>query len=243
MLTAAANPTANGGRTFQLASSSEIAAGSHGGTGQVSASLPTFATTDSQASTAGVAGLIATDTNAEATGERLDAQVALARQRVSETELAWQRQIQQASGDVRLSGAIQLVATPNTIPAWLAASVLIVGLAAGASAGWFQYRLQSGGVYDPESVARQLEHIGILPAGKLTLADVRGGNEDWMERASAKANTTGRRVARNLSLISEVTVGVWFGLIVIRLVADPQWRTVLLESPLAALGRLLAGMP
>lgn len=239
----------NGGRTFQLASSAEAVAATATTSGttseatKVSAMLPTFNAAEPPFVAVSTSADTAADEQAAVVLERLNAQVAAARRQVSETELAWQQQIQQASGDIRLSGAIQVLATPTAIPGWLAASVLIVGLAAGASAGWFQYRLQSGGVYDPESVARQLEHVGIIAAGKLTLADVRGGNEDWMERASASANTTGRRLARNLSLISEIVVGVWFALIVFRLVADPLWRTVLLESPLAALGRLLTGMP
>lgn len=251
--TTAQNTTAasagNGGRTFQLASSAEAVAATTPASGlsneatKVSATLPAFNVAESPFTAGSSAGDSAADGKAAATFESLNAQVAAARRQVSETELAWQQQIQQASGDVRLSGAIQVLATPTAIPAWLAVSVLIVGLAAGASSGWFQYRLQSGGVYDPESVARQLEHVGIVAAGKLTLADIRGGNEDWMERASASANTTGRRLARNLSLISEIVVGVWFALIVFRLVADPLWRNVLLESPLAALGRLLTGMP
>lgn len=230
------------GRTFQLASATNP---STDGDEDLDATLSTFrlSNADDDANNQFNSQADNPPVRSEEVADALIAQVTTARQKVSDFELAWQRQIQQSSGDVRLSGAIQLVATPTTIPGWMAASILIVGLASGASAGWLQHRMQSGGVHDPEAVARQLGHVGVPAVGKLEIADVRGGNDDWMERASTGVNTTGRRLARNLTTVSEACVGFWIVVILVRLASDPLWRTVLLESPLAALGRLIVGMP
>ena len=229
------------GRTFQLASNtslldtdSDLRQGS---------SAPAQDETSTPTVEAKTAQLQSTEASSGQLADQLAAQVVRAREKVAETELAWQRQIDQSSGEVRISGALQLAAASSSIPLWMAASVLILGMASGSAAGWFQHRLQAGGVYAPEVVARQLAKAGVPSRGKLVVASDSPGIEDWVGFAGTRASHISRWIARQLTRLSEVFLALWCLLIVGRLVVDPLWRGVLAESPLAAFGRLLAGLP
>jgi hypothetical protein len=129
------------------------------------------------------------------------------------------------------------------IPSWLALSIIVLGIAAGASAGWLHLRLQSGGVYDPNDVAIQLSKMGIPHIATVQLSADQLDEADWIGSATHSASEASRLSGRNLILISEVILGFWTLAIVARLCADPLWRSVLFDSPLAALGRLISGMP
>ncbi|MEZ6135310.1 MAG: hypothetical protein R3C53_10410 [Pirellulaceae bacterium] len=213
------------GRTFQLAAAPE--------SDRISATL-------ASRQTSSASGL---ELAPSADLEQLERQVEAAQRKVAETELACQRQIEQSSGPLRITGGPVATPSSTTIPFWLAASVLVLGLAAGSTAGWLQHRLQSGGVYDPEEVARQLQSQGLPLSGTVELSSESLEATDWMAHALRKSSETSRLTARQLTRISEWVLGFWCILIFVRLLSDPMWRGVFIESPLAALGRLLAGMP
>ncbi len=188
----------------------------------------------------------ATESSGEATDgptAQLERRIELARQRTAETELAWQREIEQSSGMLQVAGRPEVSTRTSLIPLWMATSVLILGLASGSTIGWIQHRLQSGGAYESKSVAHQLTFEGIPVVGRFELPVAETEQPDWIEIASRQAGSASRRVASQLTRLSEWALGFWCVLIVGRLALDPMWRSVLIESPLAALGRLVVGMP
>jgi hypothetical protein len=66
---------------------------------------------------------------------------------------------------------------------------------------------------------------------------------DWVESATRGATQAGRRTGRRLTQLSEIALGFWTVLLLTRFFLDSMWRDVLISSPLAALGRLMVGMP
>jgi hypothetical protein len=174
---------------------------------------------------------------------QLSKQVEEAEIELQQTELAWQEQIGQLSGMLQIASVPIVSPKSNAIPLWMAASVLILGLASGSTAGWLQHRLQSGGAFDSRYVGRQLAFDGIPIVATVTLPDNRAEVEDWMDIATRQASLASRRTARKLTQLSEWMLAFWVILIAGRLALDPLWRNVVIESPLAAFGRIIAGMP
>lgn len=173
----------------------------------------------------------------------LEQQIAAASSLVEETELAWREHIEQSSGMVEISGKPVIETRASTIPVWMAASVLILGLSSGSIASWSWHRLQSGGAYDPNIIATQLEREGVPLAGQIALTGEEPMGNEWVNRAGKKVTEAGRGAARNLVRFSEYVLAFWVALIAIRILLDPMWRGVFYESPLAAFGRVLSGLP
>jgi hypothetical protein len=159
---------------------------------------------------------------------------------LSQQSLAEQDQV---AGQIELTDGPQIQPHSRPIPVWMALSVLVLGLASGSSAGWLQLRLQSGGVYDPQDVAAQLSRAGLPEVARVQLSSDQLDSSDWLARAGQRASTAGRTSGRNLVLLSESMLALWCAIIVGRICFDPLWRSLLIDSPLGAFGRLLAGMP
>jgi hypothetical protein len=170
-------------------------------------------------------------------------QVQKRQQLLEETERVWREKVDRAHGLVRIATQPQISVRSTAIPAWLLSSILSLGIFAGAIAAWFQYRLQSGGVYEPASVANQLALQGLPVVGALSVPATSVELDDWLERSTTFAASVSRRAARNMTMLSEIVIGGWLMLLAIRLVLDPLWRTLLLDNPLVAFSRLLLGMP
>lgn len=180
---------------------------------------------------------------ADAERAQLQEQVQLASQRVLQTELAWREQIEQSSGLLEVTSPMEVATNTVAIPFWMATSILVLGLASGSVAGWFQHRLQSGGVFEPVGVAEQLQREGVPVIGQIELPADHVEQNPWMETTTRRAGMASRRAARNLTRVSEWALGFWVLVIVARLALDPLWRGLFIESPLAAFGRLLTGLP
>jgi hypothetical protein len=149
----------------------------------------------------------------------------------------------EVAGQIQLTDGPKISPYCQPIPAWLALSVLVIGLATGSAAVWLQLRLHSGGVYDADDVSVQLSRAGIPVVAHVQVTCDQLDSTDWLALASEKASSVTRTGRRNLILFSEVVLGLWCLMIVGRLVLDPLWRSFLVESPLGALGRLFTGMP
>lgn len=175
--------------------------------------------------------------------DKLQQQLLLAKADLGSVESRWQQRMAGTAGTLEIAQATRLDATSSPIPLWLAASVLILGGCAAASAGWIQHRLQAGSVYDPTRVARELSKSGVEVLGRVQL-DVRYlTTNDVADRARLNASKLGRFIGARIQRIGEWALWFWVYMITFRLVLDPMWRSVLFESPLAALGRVLVGMP
>ncbi len=166
-----------------------------------------------------------------------------AQSKVQQFEVAQKARLERVMGTISVPDLPDVQPIPAPIPMYLAVSVLIVGLAGGASAGWIQLRLQSGGAYDPEEIAALLASRDLPVVGKVELSGDQLESSDWFEIATQQASATGRTAARNLTLISETVIGFWCILIGLRAAFDTHWLSLFLESPLGALGRLLSGLP
>ena len=146
----------------------------------------------------------------------------------------------------RHAGAIELVGTPrvrsktSNIPTWMSASVVILAMATAAIASLLQYRVQSGGAYDPEFVAKQLVIEGLPVVAELKLPAL---GPETHSRASGIVSSLKNTVGRQLGNIGESLLMIWCVAITCRILFDPLWRNVAIESPLAAFGRLVTGMP
>ncbi len=103
-------------------------------------------------------------------GRQLNEQVALATEQVRQSEDAWHEAIERSSGVLQIAGLPVIAPRSTSIPFWMAASILALGLAAGSTAGWFQHRSNSGGAYQAEQVAEQLTLNAVPIAGRLILA-------------------------------------------------------------------------
>lgn len=175
--------------------------------------------------------------------EQLQQQLLLAKADLGAVQSQWQKRMAGTAGTLEIAQATHLDATSSPIPLWLAASVLILGCCAAASAGWVQHRLQAGRVYDPARVAGALSKSGLPVLGSVEL-DVRYlTSNDLADRARLNASKFARFIGARIQRISEWALWFWVYMIAFRLVLDPMWRSVLCESPLAALGRVLVGMP
>ncbi len=145
------------------------------------------------------------------------------------------------------AGAIEIVGTPrvrsktSNIPLWMSASVIILAMATGAIASLLQYRIQSGGAFDPEFTAAQLKLDGLPVVAKLELAPL--GHEPSSRSAQGVLNAFKNATGRHLGQVGEVMLLIWCVAITCRMLFDPLWRSVVMDSPLAAFGRLVTGMP
>ena len=92
-------------------------------------------------------------------------------------------------------------------------------------------------------VADQLASRGLTIAAHLAIGGEDSEAGAWLDIASRQAVGAGRFTARHLIGVGEWLVGGWCLLIAGRFILDPLWRSVLLDSPLAALGRLISGLP
>lgn len=145
------------------------------------------------------------------------------------------------------AGAIEIVGTPrvrsktSNIPTWMSASVLILAMATGAIASLLQYRVQSGGAFDPEFVAKQLKMDGLPVVATLQLAPLR--HESSSRSHHGMFNMFKNATGRHLGTVGESLLMIWIVAITCRILFDPLWRSVAIESPLAAFGRLVTGLP
>lgn len=171
-------------------------------------------------------------------GLHLSGELDRTKKQLVQAEHAWQRELEQSSGALQIAGAPAIVPRSTSMPMWLAASVLILGLAAGASAGWMEMRLHAGGVFRPSHVAEQLALESLPIAGRQRLPSVAPASATSRDISSLTV-----RLGRRLTRLSEWGLMFWVVIALGRFSIDTLWRDVLVESPLAALGRLLAGMP
>ncbi len=175
--------------------------------------------------------------------KQLDEKVRSLETRLTELNAAKQSLQDHAAGKVELTDDPSIQPSSRRIPGWMAMSVLVLGFAVGASAGWLQFHLQSGGIFDPNEVAEQLTRAGVPSVATVQLSVDQDDSTDWIALASQKASDASRKGGRNLILLSEGVLALWIVIILFRISTDSLWRSLLLESPLAALGRLLTGMP
>ncbi len=171
-------------------------------------------------------------------GLQLTEQINVAKEQLKQAELSWQEQIERSSGALQIASVPIIAPRSTSIPLWMAASILVLGLAAGSSVGWLQLRQQTGGTFQPGGVAEELAQDSIPLAATLQLP----------RKVDDGAPTPGDsrpviRAGRPLTRLSEWAVTFWVVLAVGRFFLDSVWRDVLVDSPLAALGRLMSGMP
>jgi hypothetical protein len=183
------------------------------------------------------------ETDPLVTQRGLEVKVAEAKAKLDELERQFQAGVAKSLGAVQITDSLKVRPIASRIPFWMAASVIVLGLAVGSSAAWFHRRLQSGGIYDPNQVAEQLAAIGLKVVSRIQLPADQIDSADWLELAGQQASGAGRRTARHLILVAEGCLAFWLVLIVARGLFDPLWRFMLLDSPLAAFGRLVSGMP
>ncbi len=169
---------------------------------------------------------------------QLDRRITLATEQVKQTEVAWQDAVDRSSGVLQIAGLPVISPRSTSIPFWMAASILVLGLAAGSTAGWFQHRTYSGGTYHALQVAEQLSLDSVPIAGRLVLA-----KSEHQNAISGSGPTAVARTGRGLTRLAEFALTFWVVVAVARFLLDSVWRDVLINSPLAALGRMLAGMP
>lgn len=169
---------------------------------------------------------------------QLNEQIALAAEQVRTSETAWQEAIERSSGALQIAGLPIVTPRSTSIPFWMAASILVLGLAAGSTAGWFQHRSYSGGTYQAERVAEQLALNAVPVAGRLVLSKA-----EHQTAISGSGPTMVARTGRGPTRLAEYALTFWVVIAIVRFFLDSVWRDVLINSPLAALGRMLAGMP
>ncbi len=169
---------------------------------------------------------------------QLTEQIAIAQAQVEQAEATWREVVDRSSGALQVAGLPVIAPRSTSIPFWMAASILILGLAAGSTTGWFQYRSYSSGAYQAERVAEQLTLDAIPVVGRMVLAKA-----EYETCISGNASTFVARAGRRLSRIAEYALTFWVVIAACRFFLDSVWRDVLINSPLAALGRMLSGMP
>lgn len=169
---------------------------------------------------------------------QLNAQVNLAKERVQQTEMAWMEELEQSSGTLQIASVPVIAPRSTSIPFWMAASILVLGLAAASTVGWCQHRGHAGGAFHARQVAEQLALHSVPTAGRLVLS-----KSEHQSTISSTGPLTVARVGHGLTRLGEWGLTLWVCIAVSRFFLDSIWRDVLIDSPLAAFGRLLAGMP
>lgn len=183
----------------------------------------------------------ASDSAVDEAEERLVREFQQAAAREKNAAAAVQEQAVKLSGILTLAGSPHIRAQSGRVPAAMVLSILVLACAGGAIGGWAHHRAQSGGIFHAAEVARSMDGLGLPTLGVLHVA---GGGLDANTGNVQRRVTSFRRWAIKKSLaITELVVLFWCMAIAIRLVLDPLWRTMLLDNPLAALGRLFVGLP
>ncbi|HBE68407.1 MAG TPA: hypothetical protein DDW52_09690 [Planctomycetaceae bacterium] len=173
----------------------------------------------------------------------LESRLLASQTQASQLEERWEQQRAVEAGALKLAQASEVTPASNAIPLWIATSIIVIGLSCGLCAGWFEHRIQAGNIFDARRVARQLAAAGVPTLGTVTLNNPLGTEASIAERAVAGIGWSVTFLATNGRRIAEWGLWFWVCIITLRLVLDPMWRTVLLDSPLAALGRTLVGLP
>ncbi len=174
---------------------------------------------------------------------RLQDNVAVAQQDYESAVQSRKRLQEEIAGVMALSGSPRIRALPGSFPVWLAVGSLIFAMALGLTSAWVQFRLQSGGAYEPNYVAELLASDGLPCIDCVSVGADQDVGDDWMESTGRVAVKLTRRFSCVLTNVGEWTVLIWCLVISFRLVFDPLWRTIFMSSPLAGLGRLLIGLP
>ncbi len=166
---------------------------------------------------------------------------------VSQAETAAQRAAQKFKETfTRHAGGIELVGAPDIrtktsrIPGWMTLSILVLALASGSIASLLQLRTRSVDAYDPNQIAARLSSEGVPVVGQLELKST-PTNSLYDRHPITQAIVSVS--SRHLMTASEWMLVLWCVLIALRTFSDPLWRSVAFENPLAAFGRLMAGMP
>lgn len=229
-------------RTFQLASYTEASSSSLLDSAASDSTPP--ATNLPDHSLAHIVGAHAqhagpADVEAERDFElRLNAQVDQAKERLQQAEQIWMEEIDRSSGTLQIAGVPVIASRSTSIPFWMAASILILGLAAGSTAGWCQHRGHSGGAFQASQVAERLALHSLPTAARLVLSKA-----EHQSNISRTGPLMVARVGHGLTRLGEWGLTFWVLIAASRFFLDSAWRDVLVNSPLAAFGRLLAGMP
>ncbi len=197
----------------------------------------------SQSPTAVVVGGSEAPVDTASVQTQLEEELLLAKTELENIQSTWQTRLAGRAGALEVAQPTDLDPTSSPIPLWMAASILILGCCSAASAGWIQHRLQAGSVFDPARVASQLSDSGVPLLTSVHLDDRYAASDDWTDQLHKYASLARRFFATRIVRLSEWALWFWVYMIAFRLVLDPMWRSVLLESPLAALGRVLVGMP
>ncbi len=166
-----------------------------------------------------------------------------AQQQLGESMQARKKFEEQMTGVLAISGSPRIRALAGYFPIWLAWGSLTFAVAIGLASGWIQFRLQSGGAYEPKYVAELLAVDGLPCVDRVVVGIDQRYGIDWMETSGLTAAWISRRFSCALTAIGEWSVLFWCLVIALRLVFDPLWRSIFLSSPLAGLGRLLIGLP
>lgn len=246
---AAVSSTAAGGkpRTFQLASYTEASSSDPTSTDLPSSTLPNSSSADSGLTEATLTSVVKVqEQNASQSGAEdarkfeleLKTQVNLAKERVQQTERVWMDEIERSSGTLQIASVPLIAPRSTSIPFWMAASILVLGLASASTIGWCQYRGYSGGAFHAGQVAEQLALHSVPTAGRLVIS-----KSDHQTAISSTGPLTVARIGHGLTRIGEWGLTFWVIIAVSRFFLDAIWRDVLINSPLAAFGRMLAGMP
>ncbi|MFO1063915.1 MAG: hypothetical protein U0892_08640 [Pirellulales bacterium] len=156
--------------------------------------------------------------------------------------LAASLQMSQPKAVLAVSGSPRVHPIPAPLTSETFAGVLVLAMAVGAIGGWSCYRAESGGIHLPSEVSRDLELEG-LPLVSVIALPLSNSTGDWIERTAAGAETLRRTAIRRLTAVCEFTLMFWCTALVVRAALDPLWRILLFDNPLAALSRMIIGMP
>jgi hypothetical protein len=160
---------------------------------------------------------------------------------VDKTEKQFAIALEKHAGAIEVVGEPRVRSKTSPIPTWMSASVLILAIATGSIASLLQYRIQSGGAYDPKFVGNQLAIDGLPVLAEVKLPAL--GHETTTSSPNGLLNALKNTTGRHLAVLGENLMLIWCFAIICRMLFDPLWRSVALESPLAAFGRLVTGMP
>lgn len=181
-------------------------------------------------------------TNESTTEERLSRRVTAAESLLASVQNAWDEQEAQESASMKLATPPRVRVEPPSLTFFVVFSIIVVGFAAAGVGGWIQNRMHKGRAFDPFEVADKLSLQGLPVVGKVQLEET-PSEESWLETTSRNTVTSARKFARHLVVLSEIVVGLWLVLIVLRLFFDPAWRMLAFENPLVAFARVLFGLP
>ncbi|MDX1929289.1 MAG: hypothetical protein SFV81_22365 [Pirellulaceae bacterium] len=160
---------------------------------------------------------------------------------IKKTEKQFVSALEKHAGAIEVVGEPRIRSKTSNIPTWMSASVLILAIATGSIASLLQYRIQSGGAYDPKFVGNQLAIDGLPILADIKLPAL--GHETTSGSTNGLFNALKNTTGRHLAVLGENLMLIWCFAITCRMLFDPLWRSVAMDSPLAAFGRLVTGMP